>query len=61
MWDGFPNSLFLRACRWHMLRAFVRFSSAWNGARVSSPAAHGGVFELQGKLVPEHSSRQEKG
>lgn len=53
-------SLFRYASRWHMLRAFVRFSSAWNGARVSNPAVLGGNFGLQGKLVPEHSSRPEK-
>lgn len=30
--DG-SNSLFRCASRWHMLRAFVRFSSAWRGPR----------------------------
>ena len=33
-----PNSLFLCASRWHMLRAFVSFSSAWKGLRISSGA-----------------------
>lgn len=54
-----PNSLFLCASRWHMLRAFVRFSSAWKAPRISSGAINERI--RCGKLIPERNFHPGKG